>query len=70
MDDLKLYESDSEELDSTVETTESAAQAVGMELGAPKCGVAHIRRGRVVERGGVATRLNRIKELSATESYR
>ena len=42
----------------------------GMEFGAPNCGVAHVRRGRVVERGGVATRLSRIKELDETESYR
>ena len=45
MDDLKLYGGGKNELDSTVKSTEYAAQAVGMELGAPKCGVAHIRHG-------------------------
>ena len=70
MDDLKAYEDDYEEMESTLEMVESAAQAVGMELGAQKCGVAHIKRGRVTERGGIATRLNQIRELTQEESYR
>ena len=70
MDDLKVYEADHEEMESTLEMVESAAHAVGMELGAQKCEVAHIKRGRVTERGGIATRLNQIKELTQTESYR
>ena len=70
MDDLKLYEGDSEELEATLELTETAARAVGMDLGAPKCGVAHFRRGKVTQRGGVATRLHQIQELKEADSYR
>ena len=70
MDDLKVYEEDCEEMEATLEMVESASQAVGMELGVRKCGVAHIQRGRVTERGGVATRLSKIRELTHDESYR
>ena len=70
MDDLKLYEEDSEELDATVEQAEAASGAVGMQLGAQKCGVAHFRKGRIIQRGGVATRLNQIKELTSADSYK
>ena len=45
MDDLKVYEEDCEEMESTLEMVESAAQAVGMEMGAKKCGVAERQGG-------------------------
>ena len=52
MDNLKVYEVDPEELEATVTKVESTSQAVGMQQGADKCGVAHLRKGRVVARGG------------------
>ena len=70
MDDLKVYEGDCEELAATVELTETEARAMGMQLVAPKCGVAHFRKGRVTLRGGVATRLHEIKELTSADSYK
>ena len=48
-----------------MELTATPARAVGMQLGAPKCGVAHFRKGRVTKRGGVATCL---KELTSVDS--
>ena len=54
MDDLKVYETDPEELEATAVRVESTSNAFGMQLGADKCRVAHLKRGRVVERGGVA----------------
>ena len=70
MDDIKLYEPDPEELQATVTLTENAAAAIGMELGVAKCGVAHLKRGRLVKRGGVATKNATIKEVGSRESYR
>ena len=43
---------DCEELEANITVAEIAANAVGMELGAEKCGVAHLRKGKVVSLGG------------------
>ena len=68
MDDIKVYEQSAEEAEATLGHVEGVARAIGMQLGAAKCGVAHIKRGKVVKRGGIASRITKVNEV--TESYR
>ena len=61
---------DLRELEATVAMVQSVAAAVGMGLGASKCGVAHIKGGRVVQRGGVAAGDAMITELTEGDHYK
>ena len=49
MDDLKLYESNQNEIDSLVRTAEIVAKDIGMRFDIDKCGVLATRRGKEVE---------------------
>ena len=69
MDDVKLIEETHEEADATLGVAESAAIAVGMELGEAKCGVVRIRWGRRAWCQGLATRTLTVKEVLASYKY-
>ena len=64
MDDLKVFERSKEDLEAAVEGVEELSAAVGMTLGAGKCAVAHLRSGRIRQRGGVELRSDSIEEIS------
>ena len=71
MDDVKLYEENKEELEATMQLTESVSEAIGMSLGVRKCGVVHMRAGRVRSVGGVESlRAGRVSEIGRGSSYK
>ena len=49
MDNLKLYESSQNEIDSLVRTVEIVTKDIGMKFGIDKGGVLDMKRGREVE---------------------
>ena len=49
MDDLKLYRSDQNEIDSLVRTVEIGTKGIGMKFGRDKCGVLAMKRRKEVE---------------------
>ncbi len=51
MGDLKVYKGSVGELESCLGGVEEVSGAIGMELSLRKCGVAHMRAGKVVKRG-------------------
>ena len=69
MDDIKLYEEKAEEAEATLGHVEGVARAIGMQLGAPKCGVVHIKRGKVVRKGGISTRITEVTEVRDSYKY-
>ena len=69
MDDLKVFERSQEDLEAVVEGLEGLSTAVGMTLGAGKCAVAHLRAGRLRQRGGVEFQGDDIEEISGS-TYR
>ena len=69
MDDLKVFEKSQEDLEAAVEGVEGLSAAVGMTLGAGKCAVAHLRAGRLRQRGGVELQGEDIEEISGS-TYR
>ena len=50
MDDLKVFADSGDALRDTLRVVDRVSLAVGMELGLRKCAVAHINRGRYVNR--------------------
>ena len=53
MDDLKLYESNQNELDSLVRTIDIMTKDIGMKFGIDKCGVLATKRGKEAEYNGI-----------------
>ena len=53
MDDLKLYGSNQNEIDSRVRTVDIVMKDIGMKFGIDKCGVSAIKRVREVEFDGI-----------------
>ena len=53
MDDLKLYGSNQNEIDSLVRTVEIVAKDISMKFGIDKCGVLAMKRGKEVECNGI-----------------
>ena len=53
MDDLKLYGSNQNEIDSLVRTVEIVTKDIGMKFGIGKCGVLVVKRGKEVECNGI-----------------
>ena len=70
MDDLKVYEESQVELESTLEVVEGLADAVGMTMGVRKCAEAHLRAGRVRQRGGASTSRSDIREMGRGDTYK
>ena len=56
MDDLKVYANDTEGLQAMINRVHRGSAAVGMALGLQKCGIAHMKRGKVVQHGNPALR--------------
>ena len=54
MNDLKVYATGERALKVALSTVDRISQAVGMELGLKKCGMAHVRRGKLVDGGPAA----------------
>ena len=69
MDDLKVFERSQEDLEAAVEGVVGLSTAVGMTLGAGKCAVAHLRAGRLRQKGGVEFQGDDIEEISGS-TYR
>jgi len=51
VDDLKVYAGNSKELTEALKIVQDSSKAVGMALGLAKCGVAHMKRGKVGVKG-------------------
>ena len=69
MDDVKLFEESHDEAEAALGVAESAAKAVGMELGEAKCGVVRIRRGRHAPSGDLGTRTTTVREVLSSYKY-
>jgi hypothetical protein len=54
MDDLKLYASDEDELESLVNVVDGYSRDIGMEFGMDKCAVLTMEKGKRVKREGMA----------------
>ena len=53
MDNLKLYESNQNEIDSLVRTIDTVTKDIGMKFVIDKCGVSAMKRGKEVECSGI-----------------
>ena len=62
MEDLKLYGSNQNEIDSLVRTVEIVAKDIGMKFGIDKCGVLAMKRRKEVECNGIE--LENAEEIS------
>ena len=71
MDDLKIYAGGPEDLEATLTEVERVAEAVGMRLGIRKCGVAHLRNGRLVRMSvGVGVGAGMMEEIEPGAPYK
>ncbi len=71
MDDLKIYTGGPDDLEATLTEVERVAEAVGMRLGIQKCGVAHLRNGRLVRMSvGVGVGAGTMDEIEPGAPYK
>ena len=71
MDDLKIYTGGPGDLEATLTEVERVAEAVGMRLGIRKCGVAHLRNGRLVRMSvGVGVGAGTMEEIEPGAPYK
>jgi len=71
MDDLKVYANDTEGLQAMINRVHRGSAAVGMALGLQKCGIAHMKRGKVVQHGNTALRgEEEIREITSENAYK